>query len=284
MTSRARQLLCESDSGLCGILPDKAGPSAPYLDKFILTSPRNDGPQVIPPTSKAHNNVDSPEAKEREQYRAERAATEKFVESIFGKLDIDGNGKLSEKELQNEQSRETLTDDERRFVDWSRKNYDIIREASGQGGSIFRFPAKSMFWRDGVTSGGLQAAAQLNQNHRYGGKSGYDWFRFNYINSTYAAEKFAIGAGVAAVGVGAAHLLPVVFPRLRYPVTIAIVGSLAASAAVEAVLDHRWNGQFDAAHGPQVTKMQNDLRQLNLQLVKPAPDVKHPKNPIQKLP
>lgn len=286
MTSRVRQLLCETDSSLCGTPAEQAVSSAPLLGDSRLTRPRIEGLEVTKGPKTGRRNSDSSEEKERERYRADRAATEKLVESIFGKLDIDGNDKLSQEELQDEKSREKLTDGERRFVDWSRENYDIIREASGQGGSLFRLPTKSMFLRDGLTHGGLQAAAQLNETYRYAGKSGYDWFRANYVGSVYAPEKFAIGAGIGVVGVAAARYLPAVFPNLRYPVAIAFAASIAASFVIERGLDRRLNRQFDAAHGPQIAKMQNDLRQLNLPLAGPTPNTaKSPlKNPNRKLP
>jgi hypothetical protein len=126
---------------MCGAPPDKGGSSNPLLDEVRLAPPQNEGPKVIP-LPPATKYSDDPYIKELEQRRERDAATKKFVDSIFGKLDIDENGKLTKEELQNEQSRQKLSDDEKRFVDWSEKNYDLIRETSCNWGLI---PRRGMF-------------------------------------------------------------------------------------------------------------------------------------------
>lgn len=281
MTSRARQLLCDTDPGMCGP-PEQSGSSNPLLDDVRLTPPKTEGSRVIPPPP-ATKYSDDPYARQLEQVRDARAATEKFVDSIFGKLDIDGNRKLSVEELQNEQSREKLSDDEKRFVDWSEKNYDLIRETSGTWSII---PRRGMFELDGITPSALTGAARLNEKPPWGGNSGSDWFRSNHINSVHFPEKYAMGAGTAVGMISATEVLPALFPRLRHPTAIALAGAFVAGVAIEKVLDYRWGKQFDAKHGLQVTKMQNDLRQLNLPMARlyPDPIPKAPKSPMQKLP
>jgi hypothetical protein len=251
----------QSDSHLIGIT-DKVWNSEPDLLNTKVPVTKGPGSELSE-SGAPSGSKEQPDVAKKEKLAAH------FVDSLFGKLDIDESDTLSKDELLSASESDQFSPAEKRLAAWSAANIDVLRHGNGPV-PLWKHLIDSeprpigdpleLFWRQGIDRKSLTLAAQPDSEDAY--KS----FRDNYIRSQEAPTNFLLGVGLSAYSTVAMKYAPQLVPQLKYPKLVAFGVGVLAVGGISAYLKSRAETHFDNNVAPDFQKMQMQLKSLKLPL------------------